>query len=462
MSEVLSAFKEIKSMTELESSEKIVLIRADNGKSEFGTSFQSYCKEVGIQFEPSPPYKHSMNGVVERWIGSTETIARSMLYEAGLPHQLWDYAIEHSVWIKNRVPTAALPFDKILEKTPFEAYYSKLASLKNLKVFGCKSNILYPPELNPQTWVPRTREGKFIMVGMQSSKIWKLLDVLTLKEAISADVKFDEYSFRKIDISRFAQSTNEVKLTSRTQGVSVPIYGKPKGVKQKVKTYTLISPSESNRTFIQNNKDRSSHLRDETRIENAGDKSIHLRDEARIENAGDKSIHLRDEARIENAGDKSIHLRDETRIENAGDKSIHLRDEARIENAKNKIDHLGDESCINSLNNNANANANANANPKTERRSRYGRLIKDKTFSVFSRDIAVAATAQQIVHINSNESSSIQVPTPPFESITVEKAMEEDKERWTEAIRSELRSLEKTGTFTILKGQPPKGRKVIS
>ncbi|KAI0991135.1 hypothetical protein K3495_g17052, partial [Podosphaera aphanis] len=185
-------------------------------------------------------------------------------------------------------------------------------------------------------------------------------------------------------------------------GVSVPIYGKPKGVKQKVKTYTLISPSESNRTFTQNNKDRSSHLRDEARIENAGDKSIHLRDEAHIENAGDKSIHL--------------------------------RDEARIENAKNKIDHLGDESCINSLNNNA--NSNANANPKTERRSRYGRLIKDKTFSVFSRDIAVAATAHQIVHINSNESSSIQVPTPPFESITVEKAMEEDKERWTEAIRS--------------------------
>ncbi|KAI0991212.1 hypothetical protein K3495_g16975, partial [Podosphaera aphanis] len=160
----------------------------------------------------------------------------------------------------------------------------------------------------------------------------------------------------------------------------------------------------------------------------------------------------------QNNKDRSSHLRDATRIENAGDKSIHLRDEIRIENAKNKIDHLGDEFCINSLNNNANPNPNS----KTERRSRYGRLIKDKTFSVFSRDIAVAATAHQIVHINSNESSSIQNPTPPFESITVEKAMEEDKERWTEAIRSELRSLEKTGTFTILKGQPPKGRKVIS
>jgi transposase len=49
--------------------ENIVFVRADNGKSEFGLGFQDYCKEVGIQFEPRPPYKHSMNGVVERYMG---------------------------------------------------------------------------------------------------------------------------------------------------------------------------------------------------------------------------------------------------------------------------------------------------------------------------------------------------------------------------------------------------------
>ncbi|KAI1005346.1 hypothetical protein K3495_g2868 [Podosphaera aphanis] len=110
MIEVLSAFKEIKTEAELLSGNRITLIRADNGKSEFGTAFQSYCKEIGIQLEPSPPYKHSMNGVAERWMGITAVIARSTLYEAQLPHQLWDYAIEHAVWIKNRSPTSALPF----------------------------------------------------------------------------------------------------------------------------------------------------------------------------------------------------------------------------------------------------------------------------------------------------------------------------------------------------------------
>lgn len=231
MRELLLAFREIKSISELESNQKIIHIRADNGKSEFGTGFQSYRKEVGIQLEPSPPYKHSLNGVVERWMGSTETIARSILYEAHLPHQLWDYAIEHAVWIKNRVPTAALPFEQIQERTPFEAYYSKTPSLKNLRVFGCKADILYPPDLNPQTWVPRIREGKFIMIGMQSSKIWKLLDTLSLKEAVSADVKFNEYSFRNIDAASFSNRSAEEVLTPKALGERMAISGRPKGVK---------------------------------------------------------------------------------------------------------------------------------------------------------------------------------------------------------------------------------------
>jgi hypothetical protein len=67
--EALSAIKQIKGQAELEMEEKIVFVRADNGKIKFGLGFQDYCKEVGIQFEPSSPCKHSMNGVVERYMG---------------------------------------------------------------------------------------------------------------------------------------------------------------------------------------------------------------------------------------------------------------------------------------------------------------------------------------------------------------------------------------------------------
>ncbi|KAI1000860.1 hypothetical protein K3495_g7339 [Podosphaera aphanis] len=244
MVEVLSAFKEIKRMAEVESAGEIVYVRADNGKSEFGHEFQSYCREVGIQLEPSPPYKLSMNGVVERWMRSTKTIARSILYEARLPHQLWDYAIEHAVWIKNRVPTAALPFGQFQKKTPFEAYHGKLPSLKNLKVFGSKADVLYPPDLNSQTWVPRTREGKFIMIGMRSSKIWRLLDISTLREVYSSDAKFNEYSFRSIDSINFTQSSSEETPVQSMHREIMPISGRPKGVEQKSKVNVPMCPME--------------------------------------------------------------------------------------------------------------------------------------------------------------------------------------------------------------------------
>jgi hypothetical protein len=49
------------------------------------------------------------------------------MYKARLPYQMWDYAVEHVVWIKNRVLTVALPFgDKDINVstsvTPYRAF----------------------------------------------------------------------------------------------------------------------------------------------------------------------------------------------------------------------------------------------------------------------------------------------------------------------------------------------------
>ncbi|KAI0991012.1 hypothetical protein K3495_g17175, partial [Podosphaera aphanis] len=94
--EVLNLLKQIIATVELQSGNKVCFMRADNGRSEFGPALIDFLKERGTQFEPCPPYKHSMNGVAERAIGLLATYARSMLFEARLPHQFWDYAIEHA------------------------------------------------------------------------------------------------------------------------------------------------------------------------------------------------------------------------------------------------------------------------------------------------------------------------------------------------------------------------------
>ena len=57
---------------------------------------------------------------------------------------MWDYAIEHAIWIKNRVPTSALPFrleDLFVSTliTLFRAYIGDYPDFKNLRVFSYKA-----------------------------------------------------------------------------------------------------------------------------------------------------------------------------------------------------------------------------------------------------------------------------------------------------------------------------------
>ena len=68
-----------------ETVDRVVMVRADNGKGEFGPEFQSICNKDGIIFKPCPAYKHSMNGVSERHLYTTNYKARSLLFDADLP-----------------------------------------------------------------------------------------------------------------------------------------------------------------------------------------------------------------------------------------------------------------------------------------------------------------------------------------------------------------------------------------
>ncbi|KAI0992765.1 hypothetical protein K3495_g15420, partial [Podosphaera aphanis] len=212
-----------------------------------------------------------------------------MLYEAQLPHQMWDYAIEHAVWIKNKSPTTALPFpndDDLNRNTPHSAYFKRPADLENLRVFGCKADILYPSILNPQKWQARTRQGKYIMVGMTSSKIWKLLDTLTLRETVSADAKFNEYDFPRIDIQRFILPDKPEELRPFEQGNKYkpqPIIARQKGVKQLRQKYAEIRPSQEDIHQADNSKLRNM----DSSLDMANHNSSNMADKLSMKNCPD-------------------------------------------------------------------------------------------------------------------------------------------------------------------------------
>src|SRR6266487_3600785 len=188
--ESVTVFKQFKAMVERESGKKIKSYRADNGKGEFGPALQEELKLLGIQFEPSPPYKHSMNGVAEKAMQLVNQRARSMIFQAKLPEDWWDYAVEYAVYLKNRVLTAA-----VQGRTPMEAYTGRKPAVSKLRVFGCAAYPVNPKETHPKKYEPRFKDKDYILVSMSGSSIYRLLSLRDLKETMAADVAFDEYVF---------------------------------------------------------------------------------------------------------------------------------------------------------------------------------------------------------------------------------------------------------------------------
>ena len=155
------------------------MVRANNTKGEFGPEFQNRCKKDGIQFEPCPAYKHSLNGVSERAVYTTDCKIRSLLFDSKLLINLQCLAAEYTIQIKNRVPIIALPFGSGrlgISKTLYEAYTEQVLNLEYVKAFGCAAYPILPKGKHPQHFIYRHRPGH-ILVRIQSSKTQKVFDL---------------------------------------------------------------------------------------------------------------------------------------------------------------------------------------------------------------------------------------------------------------------------------------------
>ncbi|GMF20131.1 unnamed protein product [Phytophthora fragariaefolia] len=83
-------------------------------------------------------------------------MARSMMLGANLPTAYWADAVVCAAYVRNRCPT------KVLDgMTPMEALFGTAPDISNLRVFGCKVQVLVPKE-HRKKLDSKTRNGIFI------------------------------------------------------------------------------------------------------------------------------------------------------------------------------------------------------------------------------------------------------------------------------------------------------------
>jgi transposase InsO family protein len=143
-------------------------MRVDNGRELVNDEIIKFCREEGITIETTAPYSPSQNGVAERFNRTLIELVRAMLIAKGLPTFLWDEAVNHATYIRNRSPTKALK-----GKTPHEAWTGKKPDVTHFREFGSDVWIL-DESINRSKLSPKSKKMVFVgfMEGSKSVRYW--------------------------------------------------------------------------------------------------------------------------------------------------------------------------------------------------------------------------------------------------------------------------------------------------
>ena len=112
------------------------VLQCDSG-SEFVKSekFADLCGQFCMRVQAAPPATQAKNGVVERFVGTLVSTARTILIGANLGPEFWFLALRHSTFLRNISPATHLKHST-LGCTPYRHVIGKDFDLTRLHIFG--------------------------------------------------------------------------------------------------------------------------------------------------------------------------------------------------------------------------------------------------------------------------------------------------------------------------------------
>ncbi|GJV31700.1 putative RNA-directed DNA polymerase [Tanacetum coccineum] len=166
---------------------QVKIFRSDNGTEFVNKNMQLFCDKNGIIHQTSCAYTPQQNDIAERKHRHLLNVARSLMFQGGLPLYLWSECILTATYLINRTPSSVLA-----GKLPFYYVYGHEPSLSHIRVFGC---LCFATILNNFDKFS-SRSEKCVLIGYSNSKkCYKLLSLENKTILFSRDVKFYETVF---------------------------------------------------------------------------------------------------------------------------------------------------------------------------------------------------------------------------------------------------------------------------
>ena len=114
-------------------------------------------RELGIKTHTSVPYMHQQNGRTERFNRTLIEKAQALRFDACLPQNWWEFAVEHTVHLYNRTPAKRLAW-----RTPYEVLNNMKPDISHLRVFGCGAYVFIPEDVRANKLAPRAEVMTFL------------------------------------------------------------------------------------------------------------------------------------------------------------------------------------------------------------------------------------------------------------------------------------------------------------
>lgn len=177
-----------------------------DGGGEFDNhEVQQITVNSGLNHRIVMPYTPEQNGSAERENRTLVEAARSMLQSTKLPNKLWAECVNTAAYVLNRTgPT------KIVDKTPYELWNAKEASIDHLKVFGTEC-FVHVPKQKRQKFDAKSVKG--YLVGYCGDRDGYRVYVPEQDDVIiSRDVLFKEEQLSATDSSCSEEAEVDVAL----------------------------------------------------------------------------------------------------------------------------------------------------------------------------------------------------------------------------------------------------------
>jgi hypothetical protein len=174
--EVVVKLRGWRKRVERQARQSILAVRIDNA-AELKSLLREWSESEGIRHEATVAHSSHQNGTAERSIQTSESDARAMLKDAGLPIEFWDEAVEADAYMRNHIG-----FGPVINGERFsaeEAFTGVKPSIDHIRVFGCKCYAYVNPKSLPKggrqdVLMDRGRVAVFMGYSEETTKQYKV------------------------------------------------------------------------------------------------------------------------------------------------------------------------------------------------------------------------------------------------------------------------------------------------